>query len=53
MAKNADARTYLTIRCGPEMKEALERLASSDKRSLSNYVGLVLDKHIKEHKKSK
>ncbi len=39
--------TYTTLE--PQHKEALERLAAMDDRSLSNYLRAVLIKHIEEH----
>lgn len=46
VAARVGATTCLTIRCEPELKFALEHLANGDKRTLSNYVGLVLEKHV-------
>ncbi|TVT60170.1 MAG: DNA-binding protein [Sedimenticola thiotaurini] len=41
MAKNAT----LTIRISKELKEQLQKLANQDRRSLSDYIGLVLEEH--------
>ena len=46
VAARARAMSYLTIRCEPDLKVALEHLADNDKRTLSNYVGLVLEHHV-------
>ena len=35
----------------PELKEALMKLAKADKRSLLNYIEILLEKHVKEHGK--
>ena len=38
--------TILSVRATTELKEELERLAREDKRSISNYVALVLEQHV-------
>jgi len=54
VAARSRPMSYLTIRCEPDLKFALEQLANGDKRTLSNYVGLVLDHHVdKVSKKSR
>ena len=40
--------TVLSFKVEPEFKEALERLAEEENRSLSNYVQTVLLKHLEE-----
>jgi predicted transcriptional regulator len=35
-----------TLRLEPELKEALQKLADSESRSLSNYAELVLKAHV-------
>lgn len=42
MAKTA----ALSVRVEPELKEALERLAEADKRSLASYVEIALQAHV-------
>lgn len=37
----------LNVRIPPDLKRALERLATNDSRTLSNYVILVLSEHVK------
>jgi predicted DNA-binding protein len=37
----------LTIRLSPEVKAALERLAASDRRPVSQYVALLIEDHVK------
>ena len=39
--------TLQRIRITPEMKGKLERLALEDKRTVSDYVRLVLEQHLK------
>lgn len=36
------------IRCNAQLRRALEKRAARDGRSLSNYVRLVLDRHVTE-----
>lgn len=38
----------LSFKVDPRLKEALERLANKENRSLSNYVVTALMKHLKE-----
>lgn len=40
----------LGIRVSPEMKKALTELAKADKRSLSAYIEIVLEQHVKAAK---
>jgi predicted HicB family RNase H-like nuclease len=40
----------LSIRIEPELKAALERFASADKRSLASYVEIALQKHVDAEK---
>jgi len=39
--------TLQRIRITPEMKARLERLAHDDRRTVSDYVRLVLEQHVK------
>jgi predicted transcriptional regulator len=42
----------MSHRLKPELKAKLQRLADADRRSLTNYVELVLEKHVEEgHKR--
>jgi predicted DNA-binding protein len=41
----------ISFRIKAEIKEALERLAKADKRSLSSYIELALEAHIEATKK--
>ena len=41
-------KVSLSFKVEPEFKEALERLARQENRSLSNYVQTVLLKHLQE-----
>lgn len=38
----------IAIRMDPDIKARLEKLAVKDKRSLSSYVGIVLEQHVRE-----
>ena len=38
-------KTTINARCSEELRTALERLATKEKRSLANYVRIVLEKH--------
>lgn len=42
---------YIGFRVNPSLKKALEKLAEKDKRSLSNYIIMILEKHIEESSK--
>ncbi len=35
------------MRITPELKKALEKLATADNRTLSDYVGLALEQHVR------
>jgi predicted DNA-binding protein len=37
-----------SIRITKEVREALKRRAAADGRSLANYIGRVLEKHVEE-----
>lgn len=41
-------KTSLSFKVDPSMKEALERLAAEENRSLSNYVITLLMRHLEE-----
>jgi hypothetical protein len=48
------ARTSpFSMRLRPEIKDALQKLADADRRSLTNYIELVLEKHVEEATKGK
>jgi hypothetical protein len=36
----------ISIRVRPDVKEAIERLAKADKRSLASYIEIILEEHI-------
>ena len=40
-----------SIRLQPELKAALKRLAQDDRRSLSSYIVLVLERHVLDREK--
>jgi hypothetical protein len=41
-----------SIRLQPELKAALRRLAQEDRRSLSSYIVLVLERHVLDREKA-
>jgi hypothetical protein len=41
--------TIITVRVSPVLKDALEFIARSESRTLSNFVGVVLQKYVIEH----
>ena len=43
--------TTIGLRLSPEMKKRLQELAKSDRRSLSSYIEVVLEKHLMERAK--
>lgn len=50
MAKDPNKKR-VEVHMQPETKEALKKLAKADKRSLLNYIEVVLEKHVKEQPK--
>ncbi len=46
--KGNEPMTYLRIRIPSEMKEDLQREADRDRRTLSDYVRIVLEDHLKQ-----
>jgi hypothetical protein len=46
MAKRSTRSAALVLRIRPELKTALERLAGSEHRTVSNYVELILERHV-------
>lgn len=38
----------LSHRLDPDLKEKLQRLADADRRSLTNYIEIVLEKHVSD-----
>ena len=46
-------KTTITAIVDKEDKKALQELADNDRRSLSNYVALVLEEHLKSKGKKK
>jgi len=40
----------ISLRLDPDLREALERLARADERSLSQYISLVLRTHVQAKK---
>jgi hypothetical protein len=41
-----------SIRLTPELKAALKRFAQEDRRSLSSYIVLLLEKHVEQREKT-
>lgn len=44
---------YLGFRINSQLKRKLERLALQDKRSLSNYVIMILEKYVEQNEEQK
>jgi hypothetical protein len=42
-----------SIRLRPELKAALRRLAQEDRRSLSSYIVLLLERHVAERERQR
>jgi predicted DNA-binding protein len=42
-----------SIRLTPELKAKLKRLAEHDRRSLSSYIVIILEKHVAAQEKKK
>ena len=42
------AKVVLSFKVRQEMKDALEKLADADHRSVSNYIRIILRNHLKE-----
>lgn len=40
-----DKTSKISLRVRPEVREAIERLAQADRRSMSAYIELVLERH--------
>ena len=43
----------IAVRIPKEVKEKLEQMAKKEKRSLSNYISLMIDEHIEKSQKEK
>jgi hypothetical protein len=48
MAKQSTRSATLVLRVRPELKAALEHLAANDRRSISNYVEIILEDHVQK-----
>ena len=48
MAKQSTRSATLVLRVRPDLKAALERLATNDRRSISNYVEIILEEHVQK-----
>ena len=48
MAKQSTRSAILVLRVRPELKAALERLATNERRSISNYVEIILEEHVQK-----
>ena len=48
MAKQSTRSATLVLRVRPEIKAALERLAANERRSISNYVEIILEDHVQK-----
>jgi predicted DNA-binding protein len=36
------------VRCSDELREALEQLANQDRRTMANYIRIVLEDHVRD-----
>ena len=48
MAEQEQKRREMTLRIPPELKDKLETLAESNKRSLTREIELALEKYVRE-----
>jgi len=48
MAKQSTRSAILVLRVRPELKAAFERLAANERRSISNYVEIILEDHVQK-----
>lgn len=48
MMKDETRSVFLSLRLRPALKEALEKLAERDRRTLSQYVELLLERHAEQ-----
>jgi hypothetical protein len=48
MAKQSTRSATLVLRVRPELKAAIERLAGNERRSISNYVEIILEEHVQK-----
>jgi hypothetical protein len=48
MAKQSTRSAALVLRVRPELKAALERLAANERRTVSNYVEIILEEHVQK-----
>jgi predicted DNA-binding protein len=39
---------FVQTRCTADLRESLEQLAAKDRRSLANYIRVVLEAHVRE-----
>ena len=53
MAKRDEEKAALSFLVAKSLKEALQELADNDRRNLTNYLQLVLEKHVEQNKKGK
>ncbi len=50
MTQNANVEARLSVRVAPHLKTRLARLAEQERRSLADYVRLVLEDHVDKEK---
>jgi predicted DNA-binding protein len=53
MVKRGEEKMALSFLVPKSLKEALQELADADRRNLTNYLKVVLEKHVEQNKKSK
>ena len=53
MAKDETRSIALNVRVRPSLKAELEKLAAQDKRTLSNFIELILERAVEDADKGK
>ena len=48
LSRDLGRSATLVLRVRPELKAALERLATNERRSISNYVEIILEEHVQK-----
>jgi len=53
MVRRDEEKAALSFLVPKSLKEALQELADADRRNLTNYLQVVLERHVEQNKKSK
>jgi predicted DNA-binding protein len=53
MIKRGEEKVALSFLVPKSLKETLQELADADRRNLTNYLQVVLEKHVEQNKKGK